>query len=533
MVATLAATAVVISPALTAGAAHADASSLPSADPFYRYAGDGSPGVPPDDSQPGDVLDTRTVELPVMADLLKALAASHGSPLQSFSISATQLLYRTQDEQGNPSETVTTVIQPSDLGTPVASKGVVAYLSYYDGLSDTCDPSYTLQSSALDGEKAAISQLLENGYTVTVPDFEGEGLDWAAGHEAGKSTLDAIRATETSLGLPATTKVATVGYSGGSIAGEWAAELQPTYAPDVHLIGTAIGGVPVNLRDLVNYVNSDADTDRDSWFGVIPAATVSLARAYGKDFSSYLSATGQEIAATVANECIGAFAANYKGMHLSDLVNPGVDFLNEPDVKPIVDGLTMGQGAKPTAPMFIMNGRSSDGIGDGVMVANDVKALAASYCTRGVAVNYDEESGEHSAVGQTFMLKAIGLVPGAGFIDKWFNGTATSADYNCAQRVTTTPPPTSTKKKITATLTGRSKGAKDVLVVTAKGATGAKVQLFAAGHKKPVGRGTIGKNGKVAIKVADHNGKRKTRYHANVAATATTMSAVTKVLALR
>ena len=34
-----------------------------------------------------------------------------------------------------------------------------------------------------------------------------------------------------------------IGYSGGAIASEWAAELAPTYAPDVNqkLIGSAIG----------------------------------------------------------------------------------------------------------------------------------------------------------------------------------------------------------------------------------------------------------------------------------------------------
>ena len=36
-----------------------------------------------------------------------------------------------------------------------------------------------------------------------------------------------------------------LGYSGGAIATEWAAELAPSYAPEVNerLIGAAIGGV--------------------------------------------------------------------------------------------------------------------------------------------------------------------------------------------------------------------------------------------------------------------------------------------------
>ena len=505
LAASVAATAVVLAPALTAEAAQAAAASYPSGDSFYRYTATGAPYVPDAGTLPGDVLDTRTVSLPLMADLGNALRASMKLSYQTFSIDATQLLYRTQDERRNPSATVTTVLRPEDLATPIPSKGVVAYLSYYDGLSDTCDPSYTLQNGMLDGEKAAISQLLESGYTVTIPDFEGEGLDWAAGHEAGWSTLDAIRATEKSLHLPPSTKVATVGYSGGSIAGEWAAELQPTYATDLNLVGTAIGGVPANLRHLVDYVNSDADADRNSWFGVIPAATVSLGRATGQDFSSLLSDYGKQVAADVSTKCIGDFASKYPGKHLADLVSPNVDFLNDVRVKPIIDSLTMGKGATPTAPMFMMNGRNStDHIGDGVMVADDVKALADDYCRRGVPVNYDERVGLHSAVGQTFIVKAIGLFPGGGFIDKWFNGTDTAADYTCPPRVVVDPPSAQP-----VTVRAKSRGHHDILIVTAP--RGAKVKVRVAGHHKVVAH-AVAKQGRAKLTLVDHNGNHKTRY---------------------
>jgi len=522
--ATLAATAVVLAPS-TVGAAHADDRPLPSADAFYQYGADGQPATPPATSQPGDVIDSRSVPLPTMVDLVNALNASSGKQFTTFSIQATQLLYRTQNELGQPSATVTTVLKPTDLDPAVPSKGVVAYLSYYDGLSDSCDPSYTLQDGSINGEKAVIGSLLEAGYTVTVPDFEGETLDWAAGHENGKSTLDAIRATETQLGLPASTKVGTIGYSGGSFAGEWAAELAPKYAPSVNLIGTAIGGIPANLRDLVKYVDGNADTDRDKWFGVIPAATVSLGRAVGKDFvSEYGSDYGKQLAGEVQDKCIADFAAAYPGKHLSDLVKPGVDFLNEPDIKPLVDGLTMGTGGTPKSPMLMFNG-NNDGIGDGVMPLADVKALAARYCTAGLPVQFNEQTGPHGSVGNIFMIQAIGYLA-----DRFAGKPAPS---NCARAATPPTPPALTQKAIHAKLKGHSKRQKDVLVVTAKGATGAKVKLFRAGHKKAIGHGTIHKNGKVTIKVKDRNGSAKTRYHATVGATATTKAARTKVLRLR
>lgn len=525
--ATLAATAVVLAPGALA-LSPADAATNPatpvSSDPFYGLGVTGGVATPPADSTPGQELDSRPVHLSTMVDLYNALQfQAHNPAATAFSIDATQLLYRTQNELGQPSATVTTVLRPEDLPHPVASKGVVAYLSYYDGLSNTCDPSYTLQDDSINGEKAVIGTLLESGYTVTVPDFEGETLDWAAGHEAGWSTLDAIRATESNLDLPATTKVATIGYSGGSFAGEWAAELAPTYAKSVNLIGTAIGGIPANMRSLVNYVNSDADTDRDKWFGVIPAATVSLGRAVGKEaeFNSLLTAEGQADAAYVADKCIGDFADAYPGKHLSDIIKPGVDFLNTPDVKAIVDRNQMGTDGTPTSPLFMFNG-NNDGLGDGVMPLADVKALAAKYCDAGLPVQFSEAKGPHATVGNTFMQQ------GLAYIADRFAGKA--APSNCAPRVQ----PPATLGTVTVKLKGHSKAGKDVLVVKTTGAAAhTKVKLFAKGHKKAIAHGKLDKHGKLTLTVADHNGAKVTRYQAVVSATATTAVATSKVVKLR
>jgi len=502
--ATLAATAVVLVPS-TVGAAHAEEIPLPSADSWYSTdSGDLAAYAH------GAVIGTPRSVPVTLNDI-------GGHPV---SATGTQVLYRTRNATGGRSETATTVLRPSG-----ASKGVVAYLSYYDGLSDSCDPSYTLRSATPNAEKFVIDTLLSSGYTVTVPDFEGETLDWAAGHEAGWSALDAVKATEAQLRLPASTKVGMIGYSGGSIAGEWASELAPSYAPALNIVGTAIGGVPVNLAHVMNYVNSSADKDRNSWAGVIPAAMVSLARAYGDDFSDYLSAAGEADATAVSSQCIQSFAGNYKGLHVADLLKPGVDFLNEPDVKQIVDGLVMGNGRTPKAPMLMVQG-NNDGVGDGVMVAADVKALATKYCRAGLPVQYNEIPGvAHGDVGSSFMFQGI------SYLGQRFAGAR--AQNNCAALTAVPTPAPAPAKAVHTKLNGHSKGRKDVLTVTAKGARGAKVKVFRHGHKKAIGHGKIRKSGKVTIKVKDRNGHAKTRYHAVVAATSATKAARTKALRLR
>ena len=253
---------------------------LPHDDPFYSYDPAALTSVPR-----GTVLRTRSVSV--------------GMPGTGAGVvPATQLLYRTQDEQGRPTATVTTVVNP----TGPLTTGLVAYLSFYDALGDICSPSYTLQGGDPGASNAQLAyaetglvlSLAAQGYAVTVPDFEGPGLHWVAGHESGWSALDGIRATESYLGMASTQKVGLFGYSGGSIAGEWASELAPTYAAELNIVGTAIGGIPVHLAHNLRYVNGS-----DTWSGVMPAVLVSLGRAFGIRINKFASAYGKQVMAQV------------------------------------------------------------------------------------------------------------------------------------------------------------------------------------------------------------------------------------------
>ena len=375
----------------TASAAAAAAPiPLPHDDAFYRYTGT----KPLRKYARGAVLKTRSVMVGV---------PQTGQGL----IPATQILYRTQDQQKKPSATVTTVVNP----TGPANTGLVAYLSFYDALGDKCSPSFTLQggdpgaenAELADTEAALVTSLAAEGYAVTIPDFEGTDLHWVAGQESGWSTLDSIRATETYLGMAKTQKVGLFGYSGGSIAGEWASELAPAYAPELNIIGTAIGGVPVHLAHNLAYVNGS-----DSWSGVIPAVLVSLGRAFGIRMSKYESAYGKKIVGQVEHECIGGFNGNYPGLRVQQLMKKKYKrFLKVPVFARVVNKLIMGSAkGHPRMPMYMGVGEH-DGTGDDVMVRKDVEALAHQYCGQGVTVKFEVYDGaDHTQGGLQFFPTA-------------------------------------------------------------------------------------------------------------------------------
>jgi hypothetical protein len=372
----------------TATTARASAQSpvLPSQDPFYTYSG----STPLSQVAPGTVLNERPISV-VIAGL-------------TVPVSAEQLLYRTTGEEGQPTVTVTTVIKPLlAIGTRI-----IAYQTAYDALGSECDPSYTLQGgnpgdTVSQVEAVAIATYAAAGFTVTVPDYEGENLDWGAGQESGYNTLDAIRATENYLGVASSTKVGMLGYSGGSIATEWASELAPSYAPSLNIVGAASGGVPVDFAHNLTYVNGDQD-----WAGVIPAILVSVGRAFGVNISQYLSSYGEQVTSAVSGECIASFAASYPGLTIQQLLGP--QYQNPfqiPVLVSIMNKLIMGTGGTPAEPVLLGVG-NADGTGDGIMIAGDVEGLAHEYCQRGVPVTFDEYAGlQHTPAAVPFEADAL------------------------------------------------------------------------------------------------------------------------------
>jgi hypothetical protein len=361
---------------------------LPSKDPFYTYTG----STPLSQIAPGTVLKKRKITL-VIASLTVPVATE-------------QVLYRTTGEQGQPTVTVTTIIQPltSLLGTKI-----VSYQTAYDALGSQCDPSYTLRGgnpgdTDSQVEAAVIALYVTAGYTVTVPDYEGTSLDWAAGQESGDGTLDGIRATENYLAVPTSTPVGMVGYSGGSIATEWASELAPKYAPALDIIGAASGGVPVDLAHNLTYINGDQD-----WAGVIPAVLVTLSQSFGVNLNRYLSGYGKKITRAVAGECIADFAANYPGLTYQQLLKPQYqNVFSVPVLVRILNKLLMGTTpGHPEEPLLLGVG-NADGTGDGIMIAGDVEGLAHEYCTQGVPVTFDVYSGlEHTEAAVPFETDAL------------------------------------------------------------------------------------------------------------------------------
>jgi hypothetical protein len=358
----------------------------PEEDPFYTYTGK----TPLAKLAPGKVLRTRTLTWHVA-----------GLPLP---VAVVQLLYRSTGAVGQPSVNVTSVLLPPGRAS---AANVVAYQSFYDSLNPDDEPSYaisggtTLGGAIPDFESGLFASELLSGNAVVIADTEGETADFSAGPEYGMNTLDSLRAALASpaTGIPLTAKVAMIGYSGGAIATEWAAELAHTYARALskRIVGASFGGVLADPAHNLHYVDGSL-----VWAGVIPMAVIGVSRAFHIDLTPYLSEYGLKLYGELQKASISEVLGRYPGLTWAQLAKPEYA---TPESVPVyvetVNRLIMGTGGTPTFPLLIAQGAGGElegtsgskpgiGPGDGVMIAGDVRTLAREYCERHVTVQYDE-----------------------------------------------------------------------------------------------------------------------------------------------
>jgi len=415
-------TMLVVSLALLGAATSSEARLPPSQDPFYQY--DGS--APLEDILPGTVLKSRSVPYHLI-----------GFPLP---IKTTQLLYRSTGQLGQATVNVTSVVQPAfNLGP----KKVVSYQSAYDSLNPDDEPSYAISGGLTLGglipniEAVLIIPLLSKGYTVVVPDIQGQQANLVAGQEYGMNTLDSLRAAFASpaIGLSSDTEVALIGYSGGAVAAEWAAELASGYAPDMdkRIIGTSIGGVFAHPVNNLHYIDGS-----QQWSGVMVMAFIGLARAYEIDLEPYLNDYGKSLYERIHEASILSVLNRYPGLTWASITKP--EYQTPEQIPELVEALNdtiMGTGGTPSAPLQIRQGAGGEsegtpgnkpgiGPGDGIMVAGDVRSLAREYCSRGAKVQY----GQSESLGHT-LTALVWIAEMLPWVDGRFAGH--TASQNCLQ----------------------------------------------------------------------------------------------------
>ncbi|OOF95015.1 hypothetical protein ASPCADRAFT_208635 [Aspergillus carbonarius ITEM 5010] len=345
----------------------------PSQDPWYR-APEGF-----EQAEPGAILRVRAAPGNLTAIVGNASAAYN-------------ILYRTTDSRYQPSWAVTTLLlPPSAAAAAINQSALLSYQIAYDSFDLNASPSYALYSNP----PADIAIALNRGWFVNVPDYEGPLASFTAGVQSGHATLDSVRSVLASgFGLNSDARYALWGYSGGSIASEWAAELQMQYAPELNISGIAIGGVIPNVTNVMETVTGTLSA------GLIPPATLGLSSQHPETYNfilSQLNPTGPynrttflAARAMTLSESEVIFANqnifNY-------FINGSATFLNPVVQKTLSQDGYMGYHGFPQMPVFAYKA-----IHDEVSPVQDTDRLVKRYCGVGVNILYERNTvGGHSA----------------------------------------------------------------------------------------------------------------------------------------
>jgi pimeloyl-ACP methyl ester carboxylesterase len=333
-----------------------------------------TPPSPLPAGKPGDVIWYRPV---TTSALLGVVSASLSS--------AYKVLYLSEDTHGNPIAVSGIILVPL-FGNP-ATVPIVGFAPGTQGLGDGCAPSKTIQSGT-EYDQVYINGLINRGFAVAVTDYEGLGTPgnhtYIIGRSEGHAVNDVVRAAIRlpATKLSATAKVAFTGYSQGGGGAAWAAELQPTYAPELNLVGVAAGGIPADLLAVSQQL------DGGLGFGFLIASAVGLDTAYPElDLASYLNPTGAAAISGLETECVVDMLLKYAGHQLSEYVtsNP----LDNPLWIARINEQKLGL-SPPKVPMFQWHSSSDEIVG-----FPQADALHKTYCAAGVKLSWNVYVGEH------------------------------------------------------------------------------------------------------------------------------------------
>ena len=164
---------------------------------------------------------------------------------------AWRVLYRSTSALGEPTAVSGTILIPH--GRSRKPRVLIGYAVGTHGIGDAAAPS-RLIARGLEWEAGLIAMVLARGWAVAISDYQGLGTPgdhtYMVGRALGPNVLDAMRAARRlePVCLPVEGPAAIIGYSEGGAAAAWAAQLQPSYAPDVRLAAVAAGAAAADVE---------------------------------------------------------------------------------------------------------------------------------------------------------------------------------------------------------------------------------------------------------------------------------------------
>ncbi|SOV04423.1 related to lipase family [Ustilago sp. UG-2017a] len=314
-------------------------------------------------------------------------------PLQAW-----QVAYKTTAQNGlTPQVTVLTIFRPSTAQPDSEGKyRILAYGAKCDSAGTNFRTSYALRAGndytlGAASEQIFIAPCLDRGWIVVVSDYESETCAFGAGPQSAYAFLDSIRAALAfePMGVPKSeegvyeAKVAMWGYSGGALAVGWAAQQQPTYAPDLtkYLVGASMGGLPSDLKACAEFTNKQMSA------GLIIGIMQGLANAY-PELQTWLGKNANKLGKAALlmalTKSFGAIMREFRDINILGTYFDVPDPLEVELISSIMEENKLGtKGQFPTTPCQVYQS-----LHDQVVPYKTTDDLMVVWSARGARIDY-------------------------------------------------------------------------------------------------------------------------------------------------
>jgi pimeloyl-ACP methyl ester carboxylesterase len=310
---------------------------------------------------------------------------------------AWKVLYQSSNQQGTPDWVTGTVMVPTAAWKGKGPRPVVSYGIGTQGIAKKCAPSLQMEEGTEYDGGAAIAAL-KAGYAVAITDYQGyaEGAvfqPYLDGKSEGDAVLDAVRAARQlpESGITESNPVIAWGYSQGGQAAGWAGELQPSYAPDVKLIGVAAGGTPSNLQAVASFGNGSVAA------GFALLGPLGLHYGYPTEFpfiGEFSNSKGQEVGIKLLTaDCAIQALKEFRGLKFEELTTGERSFQKLEEEFPVIPRVLKEQSLgtkKISVPVYHYHGLEDEF----VPVTQDVE-LHQEWCSLGVTDDFQLYPGDH------------------------------------------------------------------------------------------------------------------------------------------
>ncbi|WP_416530618.1 lipase family protein [Streptomyces coelicoflavus] len=311
---------------------------------------------------------------------------------------ATRLMYKSTDANGEAVAVTGAYVEPAAKWRGGGPRPLVAVAPGTMGQGDQCAASMALehplrfngQTVSVGYEDLSVYRLLLRGVAVVVTDYVGLGTTdrlhtYVNRVDGAHAVLDAVRAARSldQASVTSESRVGLFGYSQGGGATAAAAELQPSYAPDVRLAGTYAGAPPADLTELTEAIDGGDLAGALGWslngFLQTEPALRPLA-------DRYVNEAGEEALRDLSTMCVGDALFGYGGRSSTAWTKTGQslgDIIRaEPALQTFLAEQRIGS-LKPGSPV-----RVATGTGDDLVPHAQARRLAVEWCDKGAKVTY-------------------------------------------------------------------------------------------------------------------------------------------------